>query len=202
MIKLIVRPALQITLSVLLAFIAFHPASAETMSSVDIPMPVEFVPEKGTDGRPLYLSAKQIENEIRSHSKELTGFYHNKSIEKFIVPNGQWLKQMLDAYRQLLVLSNVSPKAETWDCENYSGLLNTIATVRIWRAGFHDTRAAMGWLRADAKHSWAGIPNGVIHAIIFTATSKGIYIVEPQNGEYTPLADYPNAKYIQEVFLF
>ena len=41
-----------------------------------------------------------------------------------------------------------------------------------------------------------------MHALIFTVTGNGIYIIEPQNGQYVPLSQYPNRHYIEEVYLF
>lgn len=38
---------------------------------------------------------------------------------------------------------------------------------------------------------WAGVADGV-HALNAVATTEGIYIVEPQNGQSCPLAAYPS----------
>ena len=108
---------------------------------------------------------------------------------------------MLKTYDMLLAEVGVQAKADTWDCENYSGLLNALTTLRIWRAGYLETRAALGWLRVNAKKGWAGMP-GTMHSLIFTITVKGIYIIEPQNGQYISLSDYPNRQYVEEVYLF
>lgn len=97
--------------------------------------------------------------------------------------------------------TRVQAKADTWDCENYSELLNALVTVRIWKAGYYDTRAAIGWMRVNAKNEWAGLP-GVVHALMFGVTEKGLFVIEPQNGQYVELEDYPNKEFIQEVFLF
>jgi len=80
-------------------------------------------------------------------------------------------------------------------------MLNAITTLRVWRAGYLDTRATIGWLRVDAKHSWAGMV-AELHALMFAVTSEGIFIIEPQNGQYCNLSDYPNREYIEEVYLF
>ncbi len=166
-----------------------------------LPMPQKFIPALQTDGTPQYISGADIEKQIRKVSPTLKKFYYNKTITKFIVPEHAWLDHLLGAYDAFLSYTGVQGKADTWDCENYSGMLNVITTLRIWRAGFLDTRAAIGWLRVDAKHSWAGMP-AELHALMFAVTSEGIFIVEPQNGQYAGLSDYPNNRYIEEVYLF
>ncbi len=95
----------------------------------------------------------------------------------------------------------MQPQQDTWDCENYSALLNSFASLRLWNAGYTDTRMALGWMRVQAKFPWAGIPDA-IHALIFAVTSKGVVVIEPQNGQSTILKDYPNKAYIEEVYLF
>ncbi len=166
-----------------------------------LPMPQNFIPALQTDGTVQYTSGMDIEKQIRNVSPALKNFYYNNTITRFIVPEHVWLDHLLGAYDAFLSYIGVQGKADTWDCENYSGMLNAITTLRIWRAGFLDTRAAIGWLRVNAQHSWAGLP-AELHALMFAVTSKGIFIIEPQNGQYCSLADYPNKKYIEEVYLF
>jgi hypothetical protein len=166
-----------------------------------LPMPQKFIPALQKDGSPQYVSGESIEEQIRKVSPALQQFYHNKNITRFIVPEHVWLDHLLGAYDTFLSYTGVQGKANTWDCENYSSMLNAITTLRIWRAGYLDTRAAIGWLRVDAKHSWAGLP-AELHALMFAVTSEGVFIIEPQNGQYCRLADYPNNKYIEEVYLF
>jgi len=168
---------------------------------LSLPMPQKFIPALQADGTPQYISGTDIEKQIRKVSPALKNFYYNKAITNFIVPEHVWLDHLLGAYDAFLSYTGVRGKADSWDCENYSGMLNAITTLRIWRAGFLDTRAAIGWLRVDAKHSWAGL-SAELHALVFAVTSEGVFIVEPQNGQYVSLADYPNKKYIEEVYLF
>ncbi len=166
-----------------------------------LPMPSEFIAATHEDGSPQYITAEQIEKSIRQHSKEFQKLYWNKEIKHFILPRHKWLEELFAIYNTFLDKVNVQAKAEVWDCENYSSFLNSIATVRIWKAGYYDTRGAIGWMRVDAKKEWAGLPP-VMHALVFAVTEEGFFIVEPQNGQYVELEDYPNKQFIQEVFLF
>ena len=166
-----------------------------------VPMPSDFVPAMKEDGSPQYITAEQIEKELRQYSQEFKKLYWNKEIKQFIIPSLAWLEELLASYDALLDKTKVHAKAEVWDCENYSSFLSSLATVRIWKAGYYDTRGAIGWMRVDAKNEWAGLAP-VMHALMFAVTEKGLFIVEPQNGEYVKLEDYPNKQFIQEVFLF
>lgn len=166
-----------------------------------LPMPAEFIPAMQKNGSPQYITAEQIEKKLRRHSKEFQKLYWNKEIKHFIIPRHDWLEELLDTYDAFLDKLNVYAKAETWDCENYSSLLSSLATVRIWKAGYYDTRGAIGWMRVDAQNEWAGLPP-IMHALVFVVTEKGLLIIEPQNGQYVQLEDYPNKEFIQEVFLF
>jgi len=166
-----------------------------------LPMPQEFTPALQTDGTAQYIPATDIEKQIRTVSPTLKNFYYNKTITEFIVPEHGWLDHLLGAYKKFLSYTGAQGRANTWDCENYSGMLNAITTLKIWRAGFLDTRAAIGWLKVDAKHSWAGLP-AELHALMLAVTNEGVFIIEPQNGQYCSLSDYPNREYIEEVYMF
>jgi len=174
---------------------------AEPVMTYEMPIPSQFKPAIQADGTPLYITAPQIEKDIRQYSKQLIALHWNKKIKGFIVPRHSWLDDLLDFYSDFLEWGKIQGEADTWDCENFSSLLNALATIRIWEAGYYDTRGAIGWMLVDAKEEWAGLP-GVMHALMFAVTEDGFYVIEPQNGTTIELADYPNNMYIQEVFLF
>lgn len=187
-------------MTVFAAIIVAQNASAET-KSLTIPRPPEFRPRLQQDGTPQYITADSLESDFRKTSPMLTAFVHNKKIQQFIIPADDWLHDLLWMYKELIRGLGIKGEADTWDCENYSSLLNNLSTIAVWRAGYYQTRAAVGWLRVNAQKSWAGLP-GVMHALMFTMTGEGIYIIEPQNGQYIRLSEYPNRAYIEEVYLF
>ncbi len=170
--------------------------------SIKLPMLASFIPAIGEDGKPKYVTDNEIEKMIRKHSPQLRKFYHNRKITNFIVPEQKWFDNMLSGYLFFIKHVGLKGEADTWDCENYSSTLNALATLKVWKAGYFDTRAAIGWLRVNPKHSWAGIPAGKTHALMFAVTNKGFYIFEPQNGKYAHIADYPNNEFVEEVYLF
>ena len=102
---------------------------------IKIPIPDDFAPALQADGSPQYITAEEIENIIKQQSPEFTKLYRNKEIKRFIVPRHDWLTNLLASYDALFKTTNVHGKADTWDCENYSGFLNALTTVRIWKAG-------------------------------------------------------------------
>ena len=195
------RPALIILLILLPLLTLPLTAISKEGDTFKIPVPIDFTPALQADGSPQYITAQQIEYSIKEHSQEFKKLYWNKKITRFIVPSHDWLNNLLANYDSLLKTTNVHGKAETWDCENYSSLLNALTTIRIWKAGYYDTRGAIGWMVVDAQKKWAGLP-GVMHALMFAVTEDGLFIIEPQNGQTVHLKDYPNKHYIQEVYLF
>lgn len=179
----------------------YSQARAEEGRILTLPVPEQFQPARQADGSEKYVLEADIEREIRKYSPGLSKVFFNRRVKKFIVPEPQWVIQLLGTYDELLEALKVKGQSQTWDCENYSALLNSLTTVKIWQAGYWDTHAALGWLKVNAQKEWAGMP-GELHALMFTVTSKGIYIIEPQNGQYTHISRYPNKSFIEEVYLF
>jgi len=177
--------------------------SAFGESSIVIPVPPEFTPALNKDGSPYSISVANLKEEFRRYNPDLQSFVYNKKLNDvpIIVGDSSWLKQLLGSYQVLLSQAGIKPEADTWDCENYSSLLNALTTVKLWQRGYTKTRPALGWLRVNAHQSWAGIP-AEMHSLMFTATIDGIFIMEPQNGSFIKLAEYPNRAFIEEVYLF
>lgn len=187
-------------LVLLSSFILCSEVSSST-GYFEFPVPSDFVAAKSETGTVQYVSIDAIEKELRKYSPHLQGVYWNKQVPNYIVPHHRWFEELLAYFQKNLRLTGVKGKAETWDCENYSSLLSALSTVKVWKAGFYDTRAAIGWMKVDMKEEWAGLP-AEMHALIFAVTEAGFLVVEPQNGQLVELSDYPNNAHILEVFLF
>jgi len=185
---------------ILFYLLIFIPGIASSTESTII-MPPKFVPALNTDGAVKYIDEKSLEEMFRVYSPKLKDVVYNHSIKKFIIPDTNWVHDLFDMYEEYIRSSHMRPQQDTWDCENYATLLNSFASIRLWRAGYLDTRLALGWMRIQGKYPWAGIPDA-IHALIFAITSEGILVIEPQNGQFTMLKSYPNRAYIEEVYLF
>ena len=178
------------------------PAGAEE-STLIVNIPREFKPALKSDGAPRYTSITDIENAFRKFNPGLEKFVYNRLLSDvpLIIPDSQWMKDLLVTFATFIDTERIRAEADTWDCENFSNMLSSITTVSIWRAGHFDTRAAVGWLKVDGKQGWAGMPSGM-HSLMFAITDLGVFIIEPQNGQYIRLADYPNRQNIKEVYLF
>ena len=187
----------------LLILLLIMPATSYATEDITINLPLmeNFTPALTSNGSPRYMTAREIEQTFKRYSPEFRKIYYNHDISKFILPSHDWLERLKDVYAILLKLTYIQGKAETWDCENYSQLLNALTTVRIWKAGYYDTRATIGWMQVDAKYEWAGLP-GELHALLFAVTENGFFVIEPQNGQTVRLEEYPNKRFIQEVYLF
>lgn len=177
--------------------------SGPTDDTIAIPVPPPFRPALTADKKPQVATIAAIKEDFREHNRNLNKFVYNPNLNEIgvIVPDGIWLKQLVGTYQAMIGQFTIKPEADTWDCENYSSLLNALATLNLWQQGYTKTRAAIGWLRVNARESWAGIPVGM-HSLMFAVTVEGIYIIEPQNGSYTKLTEYPNRQFIEEVYLF
>lgn len=170
-------------------------------STVKIPVPAPFQPARNQEGSIQYVSVENIENTFRQFSPAIKPIHYNNKIKHFIVPEASWFLQTIDCYQRLLFDQNIRPSKEQWDCDNYSMLLTAFANIRLWQAGYFDTKLAIGWLKVDAKVSWSRIPAG-LHALMFGVSANDIFIIEPQNGSYIRLSEYPNREHIKEVYLF
>ena len=198
--RVIVTLVISFTTSALCPPIVCRAAENEYIS---IPEPPPFRSAKKEDGSPHLITVDNLKNAFLEQSPAIKTFIHSYKLKgaAIIVPEAAWLKDMLAAYQQLHHSLGTRPKQDTWDCENYSSLLNAITTVKIWQMGYVDKHIGLGWLRVNAHTSWAGIP-AEMHSLMFTYTHGGIYIFEPQNGQYITLEKYPNKAFIEEVYLF
>ncbi len=163
--------------------------------------PPDFVAATNSKGTIKYIDAPSVGKIFRSYSPILKGIIYNHHVDKFIIPDKTWLNTIIRLNRNFLLRTQIQPQDDAWDCENYSTLLTSYASIRLWKAGHTDTRLALGWMRVLAKYKWAGIPDA-IHALVFAVTEDGILVIEPQNGQQIMLKDYPNKAYIEEVYLF
>ncbi len=101
---------------------------AEDMS---ITMPPAFIPALDSAGAPQYLKDAEIEHLFRKHSKNIKKIIYNHNIKNFIVPDTDWLHSLIDVYEDFLYHHQIRPQRDTWDCENYSILLNSFASIRL-----------------------------------------------------------------------
>ncbi len=87
---------------------------------------------------------------------------------------------------------------ESLDCEKFAKALSLAAEMSAARAGIR-AQPLVARIYVRQIEPWAGTPAGGHHAINAFLSDRGLYVLEPQNGEIAPLATYPNRHYIYSV---
>jgi hypothetical protein len=103
---------------------------------------------------------------------------------KLLKPAVQWTLASIAA-------TGLRYQANAWDCEDFAAELCQTFRKLAARAGLQ--RAPLvGVLEVLPLHPWAGVPPGGAHALAGVYTDFGLFVVEAQNGEATPIETYPN----------
>lgn len=89
---------------------------------------------------------------------------------------------------------------QLWDCDNYASCFVAFADLLALKAGETRGSVCIGWATVFYRFSFAGIHAGGAHAVVIVGTSKGLFIVEPQDGTMVALRDFPNRHTIEEVY--
>ncbi|MCX6954797.1 MAG: hypothetical protein NTV51_21785 [Verrucomicrobia bacterium] len=89
---------------------------------------------------------------------------------------------------------------QLWDCDNYAGCFVAFADLLALKAGETRGSICIGWATVFYRFGFAGVPAGGGHAVVIVGTSKGLFIIEPQDGTMVALRDYPNRHTIEEVY--
>jgi hypothetical protein len=82
-------------------------------------------------------------------------------------------------------------RIDGFDCDNYAMLFKTLSNVYNDKVK-QSFEIAIGVALVDMKKDALGIKASFKHAVNIVWTDKGWLIVEPQNGQYCKLEDYPN----------
>jgi hypothetical protein len=195
----VVLPAFLLAAHFSLAPLAHGQASAASARpKVDWPVAPAFVPGRHGNGAAVIVHWEELEREVRRHSPDLVQFWVPR--QAHVALDGPWLTRALDWYQDVLFAFGVSYVPDVWDCENYAQLLVTLASMEMakyWRA---DLRVPIGWFTVMPEVAWAGVPAGTKHALVMARTREGLEVIEPQTGQRTPLASYPNRHRILEVY--
>jgi hypothetical protein len=205
----LIAPSATIRIFLLFALLALAPATqgqAFAASSVDggarpridWPVPPAFVPGRHENGAAIILYTDELERDVRRHSPYVVRFWAPKLAH--VALDGDWLSRVLDWYADILFAFGARYLPEAWDCENYAQLLVVLSSMEMakyWRA---DVRVPIGWFTVMPEVAWAGVPAGTKHALVMARTREGLVVIEPQTGERTPLASYPNRHRILEVY--
>ncbi|MBS0663489.1 MAG: hypothetical protein JSR48_09500, partial [Verrucomicrobia bacterium] len=119
----------------------------------------------------------------------------------FVRPDLAWLRAYIAWFGHLRDPLQLRFSDEQFDCDKYSRCFAAFADLLAMQAG--ETRApiAVGWAIVYNAYPFAGISAGISHSVVVVGTTDGVYVVEPQNGEMVPLAEYPNRDSLLAVYL-
>lgn len=198
--KLVRYCCLTLLLSVAVLFTGMETVLGDENSKVMLPKLIDFQAAVDNEGKPLLVDISSVEKEFRSLSPGMGKFYYNKEIPRVIVPDKEWLRELLKVSQSFFRQQNVKWNAESWDCDNYSMFVSAGVTLKLWDAGYINSRCGLGWMVVDGKHEWAGIGPGR-HALVFAVTREGVMVIEPQTGIMTRLDNYPNKENIVKAVL-
>lgn len=88
---------------------------------------------------------------------------------------------------------------QLWDCDNYASCFVAFADLLAMKAGDVRGSFCIGWATVNYRNRFAGVRAGTAHAVVVVGTSKGLFIIEPQDGTMVALRDFPNRHTIEEV---
>lgn len=119
---------------------------------------------------------------------------------KLLLPEHSWLLDFRGWFRSLQKPLKVRFEGELWDCDDYANCFVAFADLLALKAG--DTRGSfcIGWATVYYRNPFAGIRAGGAHAVVIVGTSKGLYVLEPQDGTMIALKDFPNRHTIEDVY--
>jgi hypothetical protein len=89
---------------------------------------------------------------------------------------------------------------QLWDCDNYANGFVAFADLLALKEGEMRGSFCVGWATVSYQHAFAGIGVGGAHAVVIVGTTKGLFVLEPQDGTMVAMKDFPNRDTIEEVF--
>lgn len=118
---------------------------------------------------------------------------------KFLQPDHAWMVRFKGWFRSLEKPLKMTYEDQLWDCDNYANCFVAFADLLTLRAG--DTRGTfcVGWAAVQYERPFAGIRSGA-HAVVIVGTTRGLFVIEPQDGTMVPLREFPNRNTIEAVY--
>lgn len=119
---------------------------------------------------------------------------------RFLLADHDWMNRFRTWFRRLERPLKIRYEDEVWDCDNYANLFVTLADLLSLQAGETRGSFCIGWASVYYRRAFAGVGAGGAHAVVLVGTSRGLYVIEPQNGTMVPLQEFPNRHTIEEVY--
>lgn len=109
---------------------------------------------------------------------------------RFIGIKEKSLKEFLSEYKKAVKLKKF--KLESSDCDDFALFFKFLSCFYHTRTEDMPYALCVGFTIVEAKKEALGISPSNAHAINLVWSDVGWIVVEPQNGEYCQLKDYPN----------
>jgi hypothetical protein len=118
---------------------------------------------------------------------------------QFLQPDHAWMTRFKGWFRSLEKPLKMTYEDQLWDCDNYANCFVAFADLLTLRAG--DTRGTfcVGWATVYYERPFAGTRSGA-HAVAIVGTSRGLFVIEPQDGSMVSLREFPNRHTIEAVY--
>jgi len=113
-------------------------------------------------------------------------------------PDHAWLLDFKGWFRAIQKPLKMHFEHQLFDCDNYANAFVAFADLLALKAGEARGSACIGWASVYYRRPFAGVRAGA-HAVVVVATSRGLHILEPQDGTMVPLAEFPNRHTIEEI---
>ena len=118
----------------------------------------------------------------------------------YVLPDYPWLIGFAKWFRKLGKPLNIHYEDGLFDCDKYSRCFVAFADILARKGGETRGSICMGWATVFNEHGFAGVAAGGAHAIVIVGTSRGLFVIEPQNGTMVPLSGYPNRETLVAVY--
>lgn len=109
---------------------------------------------------------------------------------RYIGVTEESLKIFLQEYKEAVKFKKF--KLENSDCDDFALFFKFLSSFFHTRAKDTSYALCVGFAIVESKEEALGISPSEAHAINLIWSNVGWIVVEPQNGEYCQLKDYPN----------
>lgn len=120
-------------------------------------------------------------------TRELTCFdSHYIGVDfKYFIEYTAWFNKFRDQH------CTSFDNGDAFDCENFAFLYKSLMVASVFKKK-NLRQILVGVIMVKSNTPFHGIGGDGLHALNIIHTSAGWYVVEPQNGQYTPLKEYSN----------
>lgn len=175
------------------------PADGWQPAYAAVPRVPPFEPALTGTGEARVLTLEQIRARFSAAGANWPVLQHSR--QEFLVADHRWLRRFLRWQEQVKGKFDHRYRREVFDCDDFAMGMLAFVDLAMLRSGTHAHPALVGRLIVEQRRRWANIPARGLHEVVLCATSRGLQVVEPQNGAVVPLEEYPNRAHLRWLIL-